>query len=427
MWRQAILSTLVLLTLAPLTAPPARASGFSLYDAMGTRAMGLAGAFVARADDPSAIFYNVGGVGLLRGKTFSAGTAGYVLGDSLYQGLPPGIGAQTIGEQDQVIAPAPHVYWVKPLSRRFKIGLGINSPFLLDTEWNDPMNTFAGRFVSLRSQIETYDINPVFGCELTPHLGLGAGVVYRASELNVLRHFPVEDPNTGKLLDAASFDVGTSFDNGFGWNFGLLYRPSDRFSFGLAYRSEIELDYDGEATYTQIPTGDAQLDQLVAATLPLGQKLPVLSTIEFPATAGVGIGLGLGERLRTDVDVTWTGWSSFQQLTFALVNNPELSESLPLELDDAMAYRLGVTYRMDNENEIRFGVAYDESPQPTRTVGPFLPDADRGILAVGFGRDWLDLALQYQQLQERTVTDSVFGVNGRYRTNVWLVGVTISR
>ena len=53
----------------PLVTVPASvlASGFAI-ESQGARAMGFAGAYVAQASDPSAIFYNAGGVGFLKGR-----------------------------------------------------------------------------------------------------------------------------------------------------------------------------------------------------------------------------------------------------------------------------------------------------------------------------------------------------------------------
>ena len=53
----------------PLLAVPAsaHASGFAI-ESQGARAMGFAGAYVAQAADPSAIFYNAAGIGFLKGK-----------------------------------------------------------------------------------------------------------------------------------------------------------------------------------------------------------------------------------------------------------------------------------------------------------------------------------------------------------------------
>ena len=59
-------------------------SGFSIFE-QGAKATGMGGAFVATADDPSAIFYNVAGIAQLRRMEVSAGGTiiNFANGDSI--------------------------------------------------------------------------------------------------------------------------------------------------------------------------------------------------------------------------------------------------------------------------------------------------------------------------------------------------------
>ena len=71
--RGRVLRALLALPLLALSAS-AHASGFAI-ESQGARAMGFAGAYVAQAADPSAIFYNAAGIGFLKGKQFYGGGA----------------------------------------------------------------------------------------------------------------------------------------------------------------------------------------------------------------------------------------------------------------------------------------------------------------------------------------------------------------
>src|SRR5215218_7811052 len=72
-----------------------------------------------------------------------------------------------------------------------------------------------------------------------------------SSDLILKRH--VLFPPTG----AQRFEIGGTrlesdgFSYGYGWNAGLLHKPTPSFSWGLSYRSRIEVDYDGNALFTQ--------------------------------------------------------------------------------------------------------------------------------------------------------------------------------
>ena len=73
----------------PLLAVPAsvQASGFAI-ESQGSRAMGFAGAYVAQAADPSAIFYNAAGIGFLKGKQLYVGGAFVGRSDRLHRHGP---------------------------------------------------------------------------------------------------------------------------------------------------------------------------------------------------------------------------------------------------------------------------------------------------------------------------------------------------
>jgi len=71
--RQRAGAILAVLALGLALPGAASASGYSIYE-QGAKAMANAGAFTARADDPSALFFNPAGIVQLKGKRFNFGT-----------------------------------------------------------------------------------------------------------------------------------------------------------------------------------------------------------------------------------------------------------------------------------------------------------------------------------------------------------------
>src|SRR4029079_7826664 len=51
---------------------PARGAGFGIFE-QGAKAMGMAGAFTAQADDPSLLFHNAGGLAFVDNDEIAAG------------------------------------------------------------------------------------------------------------------------------------------------------------------------------------------------------------------------------------------------------------------------------------------------------------------------------------------------------------------
>ncbi|HET9228880.1 MAG TPA: outer membrane protein transport protein [Thermoanaerobaculia bacterium] len=416
--KRALIAVLIL----GASALPLHAGGFAFTD-QGGKAAGMAGAFVAQANDPSAIVYNPGGLALLeKKKSLSAGMAVAAFNESLYQGLPPGIGVGATGEQETSPSIPLHAYMTLPVGRRMVAGVGIYSPFRMETEWSDS-GSFVARHQATRSQIEAWDLAPTLGVQLTPSLGIGLGAIYRSSEVAVSRRIPAQD---GLDADIATLDMKTDMEPGYGWTAGLLFKHK-RFSFGFSYRSAIETEYVGVGTLTQVSTGDPQYDELVRATLPFGQDLHLSSSLEYPDQASVGLAWNVSKALMVEMDVNRTGWGSVQDLAFSFPSSSWLNTAYQLNFEDAMTYRLGASWRLPTGPKLRFGYAFDETPQPDATVGAFLPDSDRDIVSFGAGLDWLDVAFSWITYNQRIVSTSASGLNGNFRQNGWTLTISATK
>ncbi|HVG11063.1 MAG TPA: outer membrane protein transport protein [Thermoanaerobaculia bacterium] len=417
-----MLSILVLLSLLGASALPLHASGFAFTD-QGAKAAGMAGAFVAQASDPSAIVYNPGGLALLeKKKSLSAGMAVTAFNESLYQGLPPGIGIGATGQQETAPAIPPHAYVTLPVGRRMVAGVGLYSPFRMNTEWADP-GGFVARHQATKSSIQAWDLAPTLGIQLSPSLGVGLGAVYRSSEVAVSRRIPGE-VETG--FDIASLDMKTDMEPGYGWTAGMLFKRK-RFSVGFSYRSAIATDYVGVGRLTQVETGDPQYDELVRSTLPFGQDLPLSSSLEYPDQASFGVAWNLSKSLLVEMDVNRTGWGNVQDLSLSFPASSWLNTAYQLDFQDAMSYRMGASWRLPTGPKLRFGYAFDETPQPDAAVGAFLPDSDRNILSVGAGLDWLDVAFSWVTYDQRIVYTSSQNLNGNYRANGWTLTISATK
>lgn len=424
-----ILATaLAVVALGGLVSAPVHAAGFGIFE-HGAKAMGMAGAFTAQADDPSAMFHNVAGLAFQKERRFAVGTTLIALGDSTFQGAAPFPGPSVTGEQeDQLVVPS-HLYYVQPLSGEWTFGLGVNNPFGLVTEWRDP-DEWAGRFLSTRADLATYDINPSLGWQVTPEVALGFGAIIRFAEVQLDRRAATVNPFTLRQTEVARVGLESDLDTGLGWNVGFLHRYNNSFSWGFSYRSKVEVDWSGDARFTQVATGFPQFDAAVAASLPFGSPTPIETTLEFPDMASLGFLFALSPSARLEVDVNWTGWSSFDTLVIDFTDRPELTSTLVEEWEDVYNYRLGLSWAASPSSEWRLGYVYDETPQPDASVSPLLPDADRTGYTIGYGYTsgggtTFDVAFMYLPFDERTTTNQRDGFDGTYDTTAYLLGLTL--
>lgn len=418
------LRTPILPLLALFGAPALHAGGLSAPDP-GVKALGMAGAVVARADDPTAGFSNPGALALIDKGKLTTGSSGVDFNEVQFQGSSPGLGAGTAAQQEKLIVPLPHAFTLAKLGKYFKVGAGAYTPFAFKTSWADP-DAFAGRSIATSGQLQSYDANTNVAVKLGKKLGLGAGLIYRSSKLSLGRRLIGFQPGVGDT-DVGSFAVETDWNTGLGWDAGFLWNINDRWSLGATYRSPIDVDYQGSGTLTQIKTGNAQFDALNAATLPYGTPLPVTSALSFPATATAGLGFAATKKLWLEADVTQTQWSRFQGLAFNFTTEPGFSSTVQGAWKDVLSFKVGAQLTIEKEMKIRLGVAVDKSPQSDADVSAYFADADRTVISAGFGRDWLDLAVQYIAPKARTTFINRDGLNGTYSGNTILLAMSVTK
>jgi long-chain fatty acid transport protein len=419
------------LLLAALVALPARAAGFGIFE-QGTKATGMSNAFTAQADDPSAMFYNVGGLAFQDERDFMGGVTIIFLGDSDFTGIAPFPGPEYGGTQTSQMRAPIHFYWVEPLSEDLTFGLGLMTPFGLTTDWDNP-EVWSGRFISTKADLTAIDLNPNIGWQITDKLGIGGGIVVRASTVELNRDIGETYPGNPlfPLVSVAEVSLESDTETGFGWNVGLLHKATERFTWGLSYRSAVTVDYGGDASFSQVLTGDSQFDAVVAASLPFGQQLPIETSIEFPALASLGLAYRISPKVLVELDLNWAGWSSFDQTDIQFTSDPEYSSTIVSDWEDSNNYRAGLLWDVRGPGEWRFGAYYDETPQPDPSVGPLLPDADRIGYSIGYGRPinsrtYFDISVMQIDFSERTTTTNRDVFYGTYKTGVWLMATSIS-
>lgn len=419
-----------------LAAIPANAAGFGIFE-QGTKAMGMAGAFTAQADDPSALFHNVGGIAFQdEERSISAGVTLISLGDSEFTGAAPFPGPTATGEGASNLATPPHVYYLQPINDTWTFGLGLNAPFGLVTEWENP-DQFPGRFLSTKAELQTIDITPSIGWRLTPNFGIGFSGVARVAGVELSRRVARVNPFTGAPAEVAKVTLESGLENiGYGFNLGLLHKVNNSFSWGLSYRSKVKIDFEGDGRFTQVATGFPQFDAAVAAAVPFGRDLPIETTVEFPDMASFGVAIALTANSVMEVDANWTGWSSFEEINIVFTENPAFNSRIPEEWEDVYNYRLGFRWNSSAANQWRVGYVYDETPQPTAAASPLLPDENRNGFTLGFGHTLasgksFDLALMYLDFDDRVVDevfeeDAELGFFGTYKSTAILFGLTVN-
>ena len=381
-------------TLFVLSTGQTLAAGFALIE-QGVKGLGNAYAGgAASADDASTVFYNPAGMTHLTGRQFLAG--GHIIMPSAKfsnQNSTTATGAALTGGDGGdggVTGVVPNFYYVQELTGGYRFGLGINVPFGLSTEYD---SNWKGRYQTIKSEIQTININPAVAFKLgnALSLGFGANLQYIDAQLTSAVDFSTaclgilapatcaaaglatpQNPNTDGLSD------NTANTSSWGYNLGLMYEFSPDTRAGLAYRSKISHKLKGNGDFT-VPAGGATAvfgptfadsGITVYATLPEMISASVFHRID-PQWAVMG-------------DVMQTRWSRVPELRIHF-DNPLKSDGVEtLNWENTWRYSVGLTHYYSERWTWRTGIAYDQTPIPnaeSRTAR--LPDNNRRWLSFG--------------------------------------------
>jgi long-chain fatty acid transport protein len=416
--RTAILlcSTLALLAPASLFA-----SGFGYYE-QGAKATAMAGAFVGRADDVTAVFYNPAGIAFLDGTNFHFGTHPIKMDFTAKF-----MGISTDGVNDW-LTPA-SIFFSTKLAKDIYFGFGFYVPFGLTVDWP---KSWIGNQISYHTAVRSYYVQPTLAYKINDQFSLGVGLNIVRGKVELSQN-NVQSVTLSPYLPPLEVPIDTVVEatgNGYGVNLGFLYKAAPNFSFGVSYKSEIEIDYDGDVDFTPTSTGIAAVDATIGAVF---SDQNIRTTIAMPQILAFGTMFEVNPDFGLQVDLQWTGWSSFKNLVFDFDN--DLLDSTDVNnWEDTWTFRVGCEYRPALEWALRAGYIYDQATIPLATLKPLLPDSSRNEVTFGLGYDtketccWgrlgLDFAVQYIWAAARTSTFAHFPAD--YESNVLILGTGIS-
>jgi long-chain fatty acid transport protein len=390
----------------------------------------------AAAEDASTIFYNPAGLARLPRAEFIAGVhaivpyARFTNEGSVHATGLPLLG--TNGGNAGRITPVPMLYYSNRVNDRLSAGLGVFAPFGLHTEY-DPF--WVGRYHAVESDLRTLNINPAAAYRFTERLSFGAGLdfQYIRAELSNAIDFGTIFAALGipgMVPQGNDGFVTLKGDNwAWGYNAGVLYEFTRGTRTGIAYRSRIKQKLDGDAEFTGVP-----------APNPTGRFLNtgIAADAILPDTLSLSHWHTFSEDFAVMADVTWTNWSTFNEIRVRFANPLETDAVTTTQWKDTFRYALGTVY-MPGPWTFRAGVAYDKTPVPDaarRT--PRIPDNDRVWLTLGAGyklSDTVSVNLGYAHLfvkdyeirKTPTGEDQVRGgLSGSYKGKVDIISAETS-
>ncbi len=450
-YRSRFTLTALTLVAAGAFAPMAQASGFQLRE-QSPSAQGNAFAGVsAGGNDISSMFFNPAVMTQYDGWQFSFGgtyvglkaefenaTASrtpVLLGLGFQAAPVTGAGLQTISgaashPNAAISAVLPEFNIMYSLSRDLKLGLSLNVPFGLTTEYDA---NWIGRYHALKSELKTIDIAPSLayrvndsfsfavsfiarkadaelsnGVDYGTALGLKVGGGLAAAGLSTVSPGPGQNsPVATVAMGAPNATFGTpgfaipgAWDGtaglkgdgwGYGYKVGAIFQPSSNFRLGLAYAGAMTMTLKGDATF-QFPATMPATD-LGALNLAGLRNGGGSAELNLPATASLGFDYKVSPSFSLQGEVARSTWSKFKELRVKF--DTGAPDSITDESwNDTTFASLGATWKASNLWTVRAGLAVDQSAVDDAHRTPRIPDNDR---------KWVSFGVSYQYSRKMAV------------------------
>jgi long-chain fatty acid transport protein len=362
--------------------------GFRILD-HGASATGQAAAFAAQADDPSALHYNPAGMSQLEGIQIYVGTL-LIGGKSRFKSAS---GGTVEGGVDGAIAnPPPSTFFLTAhlpalgLERltNWTAGIGLTIPYALQLDY--PEDSLFAPIVT-QAALPLLDIKPTLAYRVNDYIAIGGGL-----DIYTFAGFLGEGQGEFQRKVGPTTLEANGTDTALGFNASLLLTPirneagKPLVNFAFVYRNGADLKLKGDFRANGALVADA------AATV----ELPDVYTW---ALAGWPI-RNTRHEWKVEVDVEYADWTDFKDLNLRLSNfrdpnlQPVFGQTIPQprNYQDSWLFLLGTEYKLlsppalpDWDVAFRAGYIRSETPIPSRTFEPAVPDADYNAFSAGVG------------------------------------------
>ncbi|POU71333.1 long-chain fatty acid transporter FadL [Leclercia sp. LSNIH6] len=391
----------------------------------------------AIADDAGNASRNPALIMMFDRPTFSAGAIFVDPGVDITGRSPTG--ASLNADNIAPTAWVPNLHFVAPINEQFGWGASVTSNYGLATEFN---NNYAAGAYGGKTDLETLNLNLSGAYRLDNHWSFGVGfdAVYAKAKIEryagdlgrIVAGSGALPPGLTRQVAGIPGDTQIAYlkgdEWGFGWNAGILYEIDKNNRYGLTYRSEVKIDFDGDYK-SSLPSAYNQI--LGNFGLPMGTDGRTTGgslTLNLPEMWELSGYNRVAPQWAIHYSLTYTSWSQFQELKATNSGGDTLfykDESFR----DAYRIALGTTYYMDDNWTFRTGIAFDDSPVPADKRSISIPDQDRFWLSAGatyaFNKDAsIDAGVSYMHGQKVSFQEGPYEFSSEGKA--WLYGMNFN-
>lgn len=376
--------------------------------------MGVANASVAHHEGLSSIYYNpalqlafaginiAGGVTLIRPK----------------KELDSTVTGETYESKSKIYTPV-HLATTYRMSEDLSLAFTVNNSFGLGSEFPDDT---IFRYITTESKLTTWDMNPSVAYQLGEHLAVAAGFRVVYTDVSLKQKVPLQ---TFGLSDGEQTFTATG--TGYGWNIGALYSPMEKLSFGVSYRSPVDVDLSGDVGFDLPQNASPALSTLFPAT-------SADSGLNLPGQLFLGIAYKPSAKWVIEMAGRYEQYSAYKKLevTTQLPVAGETSRTIAKDWHDVWAYMIGLSYQTGAGYRLSGGYLYERNPVPDETFEPAVSGLDKHTLTIGaakqFGNITGRISYAHDFYKDREINNSGTSsvLNGIHSQRNQMVAVTLS-
>lgn len=307
---------------------------------------------------------------------------------------------------------------------RFSVGLAVYTPYGSSVEWDQD---WPGSHLVNNIDLQAIFVQPTVSYKITDNISVGAGLIYVSGGVtfnrNLSRSMVDENGNRSDVtIDAAGVSA-------WGYNLGVTARLDDYVTFGVNYRSQIDMKVEGgDAKFNDMPSflGGTYTNGKFDATMPL------------PAELTIGFSYQINKKWLAAVDYNHTFWKAYDNLVIDF-DNPAIPTSVnPRNYKSSGTMRGGLQFAPSEKFSARVGGYYDISPVQDGYFAPETPRNDALAGTVGFtyqvtpkfGIDFAASALHFKETKnsyDHYIEDgNHVSFGGDYRSSAYSLGLGLS-
>lgn len=349
--KRAILISTILLTTTSSFAGGYRVS------LQGQKALGMGHTGVASSDSSEAIFFNPAAISFLD-NDFSL-IASLTLADSkvAYQNSDTNSSAKT----DNPIGTPVNLYIAKKYSDSISYGLGIYTPYGNTVEYE---KDWVGSHLVNNITLKSIYIQPTISYQINDKFSVGFGPTFVSGEVDFNRNL------TSSLVDEngnrSNITISESGVTDTGYNIGFYAQPNDTFSWGISYRSQIDMT---------VKSGKAKFENIASSAQAVYTDTKFSAELVLPAELNIGLSYNINNETTFAFELNRAYWSEYKSLDIDFANNVPTSVNAR-NYKDADTYRFGIQHQYSPDLVLRTGIYFDKTPVQDGYFAPETPRND---------------------------------------------------